>query len=178
MIDARRRLSRLLARCPSLQIIVTSRELLKVEGEADYAVPALTDDEAVALFTERSGVAPDTVVAELSRRLDNLPLAIELAAADAVMSVARSLSAWASAWTSQGWTRQRRASANLRATIAWSHDLLADHEKALFARLSVFADGCTLEAAEEVADADLDALQSLLEKSLVRRSVTASGCSR
>ena len=60
--------------------------------------------------------------------------------------------------------------ATLRATIEWSYDLLSPEEQRLFARLAVFAGGCTLEAAEEVCDADLDTLQSLVEKSLVRRT--------
>ena len=63
-----------------------------------------------------------------------------------------------------------RRQQTLRATIDWSHDLLSDEDRAVFRRLSVFAGGCSLEAAEEVAEADLDILQSLVEKSLVRHS--------
>ncbi len=66
----------------------------------------------------------------------------------------------------------------LRATIEWSYELLSAEEQQLFARLSVFAGGCTLEAAEEVADADLDTLQSLVEKSLLRFTDGATGCWR
>src|SRR5204862_7270370 len=66
----------------------------------------------------------------------------------------------------------------LRATIEWSHDLLADDERRLFARLAVFPGRCTLEAAKQVVGANLDTLQSLVEKSLVRQRVSVSGCWR
>ena len=107
----------------------------------------------------------------LCGRLDDLPLAVELAAARTpVLSPAkilerldRHLPALASA-VADAPARQR----TLEATIAWSYDLCSGEEQALFARLGVFVGGCTLEAAEEVCDADLDVLASLVGKQLVR----------
>ena len=171
VIDAAPEVSELLSRCPSLQMIVTSRELLKVAGEGDYAVPVLSDAEAVELFCARSNHAPDQAIRELCHRLDGLPLAIELAAArTSVMSVAQILDRLGRRLDMLKGGRDRDPrQATLRATIQWSHDLLPVAERDLFARLAIFSGGCTLAAAEEVAEADIDALQSLIEKSLVRR---------
>src|SRR6266536_4800918 len=81
VVDAAPGLSPLLQACPSLRVLVTSRELLRIQGEVEYAVPPLAEPEAAELFRTRSGLAPDETIAELCRRLDNLPLAVELAAA-------------------------------------------------------------------------------------------------
>lgn len=156
--------------CPNLKIVTTSRELLRIRGEVEYAVAPLATPEAVELFCARAGVEPDTTVAELCRRLDNLPLAVELAAArSGVLSPQQILDRLAQRLdVLKGGRDADPRQLTLRATIAWSHDLLTSDERRLFARLAVFRGGCTLDAAETVADADLDVLQSLVDKSLVR----------
>ena len=123
---------------------MTSRELLRVRGEVEYPVPPLAEPEAVALFCERSGLDPDETTAELCRRLDNLPLAVELAAArTGVLTPPQILDRLAQRLDLLKGGRDAEARQHtLRATIEWSHDLLADDEKQLFARLSVFAGGC------------------------------------
>jgi predicted ATPase len=172
VIDAAPEISSLLEACPDLQVLVTSRELLRVRGEVEYPVPPLAKREAVELFCTRSGLEPDDTIAELCRRLDNLPLAVELAAArTSVLSPAQIVERLSKRLdVFKGGRDADPRQATLRATIEWSHDLLTEEEKRLFARLAVFAGGCTLEAAEEVADADLDTLQSLVDKSLLRHS--------
>jgi tetratricopeptide (TPR) repeat protein len=132
----------------------------------------MTDAEAMELFCARSGLPASQSIRELCRRLDNLPLAVELAAARArVLSPDQLLERLSDRLDllkgrRDAETRQR----TLRATIAWSYELLDADERRLFARLSVFAGGCTVEVAEAVCDADLDTLQSLVEKSLVRHT--------
>jgi predicted ATPase len=172
VVDAARDLSSLLEACPNLRVIVTSRELLRIRGEIEYSVSPLVADEAVALFVARSGCEPEHAVRDLCHRLDNLPLAIELAAARArVLSIAQineRLSRRLDFF--QGGRDADPRQRTLRATIAWSFDLLTVGEQRLFERLGLFEGGCTLEAAESTADADVDTLQSLVEKSLVRRT--------
>ena len=172
VIDAAPELGVLLAACPNLKLLVTSRELLRVRGEVEYAVPPLARAEAIELFCTRSQLQPDDMIAELCGRLDDLPLAVELAAArTAVLSPPQILERLSKRLDLlQGGRDAEARQATLRATIAWSHDLLRDDERALFARLAVFQGGCTLDAAEEVAGADLDNLQSLVDKSLVRHT--------
>jgi predicted ATPase/class 3 adenylate cyclase len=196
--------SDLLAACPDLKVLVTSREPLRVRGEQEYAVDplALPDDRAVtpdavlgspavALFAQRArAIRPDfavtslnaAVVAELCRRLDGLPLAIELAAARVrllspqlmVGMLERRLQLLAAGARDLP-SRQR----TLRDTIAWSHDHLDDRERRLFRRLAVFVGGWTIQAAEAVGDPDdggLDVfagLDSLASKSLVRQGTGA-----
>jgi predicted ATPase/class 3 adenylate cyclase len=168
--------AQLLERCPRLSLLVTSREPLRLEGEWEYAVDPLREHEAVALFETRARAArrdfvADGQVREICSRLDNLPLAIELAAARVkVLSPAallerleRRLPVLAGG-TRDAPERQR----TLRATIEWSHDLLAPEEQTLFRRLGVFAGGATLETIETICDAELDTLASLVDKSLVR----------
>ena len=170
VIEAAPDLSALLRACPNLTLLVTSRELLRIEGEVEYAVPPLAEPEAVSLFCERSGLEPSEDISELCARLDLLPLAVELAAARTkALSPAQILERLSGRLDLlKGGRDADPRQQTLRATIAWSYELLNSDEQQLFARLSVFAGGCTLEAAEEVADADLDTLQSLVEKSLVR----------
>jgi predicted ATPase/class 3 adenylate cyclase len=159
--------------CPNLHLLVTSRALLRVEGERDYRVEPLPTDDAVALFRERAAVAePEDAVVEICRRVDCLPLAVELAAARTGLLPPPALLARLgqrlpvlTAGRRDAPERQR----TLRATIAWSYDLLDDEEQRLFGRLAVFAGSFDAPAAEEVAGAELDTLQSLVEKSLVRR---------
>nr|MDQ2981459.1 tetratricopeptide repeat protein [Actinomycetota bacterium] len=172
VVEAARPLSELLSACAGLECLVTSRELLRITGEREYAVPPLADPEAVELFCERAGLEPDDATPELCRRLDKLPLAIELAAARTnVVSPAQILERLASRLDLLKGGRDAEARhATLRATIAWSYELLTPEEQHFFARLAVFLGGCTLEAAEEIAGADLGTLQSLVEKSLVRHT--------
>jgi predicted ATPase len=178
VVDAAPDVAGLLTTCPRLDMLVTSRERLQVSGEHEYAVPPLAHEEGVGFFLARaravaSDFQPDDDVAEICRRLDDLPLALELAAARVkaltthqilerleqrlplLTGGARDLPA-----------RQR----TLRATIEWSYELLSEQERQLFEELGVFRGGCTLEAAEAVAGAGVDTLQSLVDKSLLRRT--------
>lgn len=172
VVEAAPELGELLERCPNLKLLVTSRELLRIRGEVEYPVLPLAEPEAVELFCARSQLEPDESIAELCRRLDDLPLALELAAArTSVLSPAQILERLTQRLDLlEGGRDSDPRQQTLRATIAWSHDLLDDRERALFARLAVFRGGCTLEAAEQVADADLDTLQSLVEKNLLRHT--------
>jgi predicted ATPase len=171
VVDAALELSSLLSVCPNLRVLVTSRESLRIEGEVAYPVPPLARTEAVELFCTRSGLAPADTIVELCDRLDDLPLAVELAAArTTVLSPPQILARLGQRLDLlKGGRDADPRQQTLRATIEWSHHLLGGKEKALFARLAVFA-GCTIEAAEEVAGADLDTLQSLIDKSLLRHT--------
>jgi predicted ATPase/class 3 adenylate cyclase len=164
-------LASLVEACPNLRLLATSRERLRVRGEREYAVPPLATEEAVMLFCELANVPADETIAELCQRLDDLPLAVELAAArTSVLSPAQILERVSRRLDLLKGGRDAEArQRTLRATIEWSHDLLTPEEQTLFARLSVFRGGCTLEAAEVVVDADLDTLQSLIDKSLLRQ---------
>jgi predicted ATPase/class 3 adenylate cyclase len=172
VVEAAPELSSLLSACPSLRLLVTSRELLRIQGEVEYAVPPLAEAEAVELFCARSQLGPDETVAELCRRLDSMPLAVELAAArTSVLSPTQILERLSQRLDLLRGGRDAEArQQTLRATIAWSHDLLDEDERRLFASLGVFDGGCTLEAAEAVGEADLDTLQSLVDKSLLRHA--------
>jgi tetratricopeptide (TPR) repeat protein len=130
----------------------------------------LQEPDAVSLFLERSQLEPSGEIAELCRRLDSLPLAVELAAARTkALSPEQILERLSQRLDLFRGGRDADArQQTLRATTAWSYDLLAEEEQRLIQALSVFAGGCTLEAAEEVGGADLDTLQSLVEKSLLR----------
>ena len=180
LLDAAPQISELVLKAPSVKAILSSRAPLRVSGEQEYPVPELADDDAVALFSERAqGIKPDfrlngdgPAVAEICRRLDGLPLAIELAAARAKVlsptALLERLDQRLPVLTGGGRDvpdRQR----TLRDTIAWSYELLDLTEQRLFARLAVFVGGFTLDGAEQVCDADLDTLTSLVEKSLVRQ---------
>jgi predicted ATPase len=172
VVEAAPELASLTEACPNLKLLVTSRELLRVRGEVEYRVPPLSEPEAVDLFGARSGLEPEATVEELCRRLDYLPLAVELAAARAaVLSPKQILERLSKRLDLLKGGRDADArQQTLRGAIEWSYDLLDADEQRLFARLAVFRGGCTLEAAEEVADADLDLLQSLVDKSLLRHS--------
>lgn len=172
VIEAAADLSRLLQACPNLRLLVTSRELLRIQGEEEYPVLPLAEPDAVALFVQRARIEPDEIVAELCGRLDNLPLAVELAAARVrVLSPQQILERISQRLDLlQAGRDADPRQQTLRATIGWSYDLLAADEQQLFAQLGVFAGGCTLAAAEKVVDAEIDVLQSLVEKSLVRRT--------
>jgi predicted ATPase/predicted Ser/Thr protein kinase len=167
-----------LASCPNLSVLVTSREPLRVSGEHEYAVPPLAHDEAVELFVARATAVKadfdaDEAVPEICRRLDELPLALELAAARVKALSPRQILARLEQrlpLLTGGARDLPERQRTLRAAIAWSYELLTGDEQRLFARLAVFSGGCTLEAAEEVAAADVDALQSLVDKSLLRHT--------
>ncbi len=200
--------SELLRAAPQLKIICTSQLVLHLYGEHDFQVPplalpnieepyrveGLAQYEAVRLFTERAQAArPDfaitpenaLVVADICRRLDGLPLAIELAAArikllnpQAVLARLQSRLGLLSSGARDLPVRQQ----TLRGAIEWSYELLADEEKKLFRRLSVFVGGCTLDAAEIVCNAEgdleidiLEGLAALLDKSLLRQEEALSG---
>ena len=172
VIDAATDLATLVEACPNLRLLVTSRERLRVRGEVEYPVAPLADPDAVALFCARAGVEPDATIAELCRRLDNLPLAVELAAArSSVLTPDEILTRMADRLDLLRGGRDAEArQQTLRATIVWSYELLTEAEQRLFARISVFAGGCDLESARAVVDADVDTLQSLVDKSLVRHT--------
>jgi len=171
VVAAAPQLATLVEVCPNMRVLVTSRERLRVRGEAEYAVPPLAAPEAVELFVARTGLEADATIGELCRRLDSLPLAIELAAArTAILSPAQILERIGDRLDLlKGGRDAESRQSTLRTTIAWSHDLLSDRERLLFARLSIFRGGWSLDAAEAICGADLDTLQSLVDKSLVRR---------
>jgi predicted ATPase/class 3 adenylate cyclase len=159
-------------------VLATSRTRLNVAAEQEYPVPTLPLDDAVALFSQRArqlkpAFEPDEQVRSIAARLDGLPLALELAAArvkvltpkQILERLGRSLDLLTSG-THDAPERQR----TLRATIGWSHDLLDKAEQELFARLAVFPGSFQLEAAEAICAADLDVLQSLVDKSLLRHT--------
>ena len=174
--DAARPLSELVAAAPALRLLATSREPLRIGGEVELDLPPLAEPEAVELFLARArAVRPDieatATVQELCEQLDRLPLALELAAARTkVLTPEALLERLGDRLDLLKGTRDAdERHATLRATIAWSHDLLDEEEQRLFAQLSVFRGGCTLAAAEEVCAAEVDTLASLLDKSLLRR---------
>ena len=175
VIAAAPELSAVLLSCPNLEVVVTSRERLRIGGEHVYPVPVLARAEARELFVARARAVrpdfePDEALDELCERLDDLPLALELAAARIVLLSTNQLLERLGARLDllRGGRDAESRQQTLRATIEWSHDLLEPGEQRLFARLAVFAGGSTLEAAEAVCGAELDTLQSLVEKSLVR----------
>jgi predicted ATPase len=174
--EVARPLAELVAAVPALRLLATSREALRIQGEAELDLPPLVPDEAVALFCERAqAVRPDVTrtdaVVQLCERLDGLPLALELAAARTKLLAPEALlDRLADRLDALKGTRDaEERHLTLRATIAWSYDLLDEDEQALFASLGVFRGGCTLDTAELVCEADLDTLASLLDKSLLRR---------
>jgi predicted ATPase/DNA-binding SARP family transcriptional activator len=186
VLDAAARMLDQIARhCPKVSVLATSREALGVEGERLLPVPPLTDEDAAQLFADRARAGrpdfdldhePVGAVAEICRRLDGLPLAIELAAAKMrVMSsldVARRLDRLR--LLSGGARGAHPRQQSLAATIDWSYHLLSAPEQSLFMRLSVFAGGFDLAAAHGVCgeggateDDTLDGLTGLVEKSMV-----------
>jgi predicted ATPase len=198
----------LLKAAPRMKVLVTSRAVLRLSGEREFPVPPLalpdpthlptlerlTEYEAVRLFMERAQAAKPgfqvteanaAAVAEICRRLDGLPLAIELAAARVKLLPPQLLLARLSSRLKvlTGGARDLPArQQTLRGTLDWSYNLLDVGEQTLFRRLGVFVGGCTLEAAEAICNTNadlpmdiLDGLQSLLDKSLVRQDEDADG---
>jgi predicted ATPase/DNA-binding SARP family transcriptional activator len=173
-------LGELLAAASGLTLLVTSRTPLRLSAEHEYRVPPLPAADAAQLFAVRArAVAPgfrrpseeSAEVAEICRRVDFLPLGIELAAARTRELAPAELLALlpSSLELGSGGARDLPArQRTLRATIDWSYDLLDPDAKELFARLAVFAGGCTLAAAEAVCETSRSALASLVAKSLLR----------
>lgn len=180
----------LLAACPQLTILATSREPLGLPGELSWRVPSLSlADEAIELFTDRARRArPEFVVTEENRalleqiceRLDGMPLAIELAAARVrALSLHQIVDSLHDRFRLLTAVRRQQT---LRASVDWSHALLTEPEQVLFRRLAAFAGGFDLDAAQAVgADSDvesyqlLDQLSLLVDKSLVVADDTADG---
>ena len=208
VIGAGASVNQLLTACPNLTVLASSRSALQVSGEQEYPVPPLnlpdpanlpslaqlSQYEAVALFIERArAVKPGfqvtnenaPAVAEISVRLDGLPLAIELAAArirvltpQAMLGRIGDRLGLLSAGSRDLPARQQ----TLRDAIAWSHDMLEEGDRELFARLSVFVAGAGLDEIESVCSGDggdtLDGLTSLIEKNLVRQAEGVGGEAR
>ena len=189
VVDACARfLDRLLALCPNLRVLATSREALAVPGEVQYALAPLPLDEAVDLFAQRAravsreftldaSVAPH--VQEICTHLDGMPLAVELAAARVktlpVAEIAARLNDRFALLTSGSRTAQARHQ-TLRATVDWSYQLLSDPERTVLRRLSVFSGLWSVQAAEEVcADEPVDRGEVLhLVERLVDRSLVVA----
>ena len=171
VVDAAASVSSLLAACANLTVICTSRELLRVRGEVEYPLPPLSVGDATALFYERAQILESPSVATICSRLDGLPLAIELAAARTSLLSPEQLLERLSQRLDllKGGRDVEPRQQTLRATIAWSFDLLNEHEQQAFSRLGIFVGGCPLEVAEEVCEADVDTIASLLDKNLIRR---------
>jgi predicted ATPase len=202
LVQAAPTVAELLAIAPNLKILVTSRAALHVYGEHEFPVPplALPDSRlmstveilsqcpAVALFAQRAVAAkPDfalnpenaLAIAEICVRLDGLPLAIELAAARIKVLSPGAMQARLESrlmLLTGGARDLPQRQQTLRAAMDWSYDLLSPAEQKLFARLSVFVGGCTLEGAEAVCDTKgdlgidlLDGMASLVDKSLVQQ---------
>ena len=201
VIDAGPEVAALLTVARRVKVMVTSREVLRVAGEHQYEVAPLTVDvfpggegeaEAVELFAERAQAALHDfvlsdenrpVVTEICRRLDGMPLAIELAAAwvrvlplETVLAKLGSRLTLLTGGARDLPDRQR----SLLSTIAWSYDLLEDDDRRLFERLGVFAGGWSLDAAEEVCGGEgvddvFGGLVSLADKSFLRRRGVVGG---
>jgi predicted ATPase/DNA-binding SARP family transcriptional activator len=179
---------RLLSQCAGLRILATSREPLGVPGErvwplAGLGVPADADTSAAAVRTEAVRLLADRgaaakpgfavnagnigVAAALCRRLDGLPLAIELAAAQLRVLAIDEVAARLDERLELADTRAPDRHRTMRAAIDWGHDLLAEEEQALFRRLAVFVGGCDPAAAQRVADAQPDVLDRLVDQSML-----------
>jgi predicted ATPase/DNA-binding SARP family transcriptional activator len=177
--------ARLAAQAPRLTLLVTSRAVLHVSGEHVFPVAPLAEEDAVELFVQRAGLLEPTFVRtpendadirEVCRRVDCLPLAIELAAARirtlTPQALGERLDRRLRLLTSGPRdlpARQR----TLRETIAWSVDLLGVRERDIFAQIAVFPGGASLDAAEAVCGADIDSLAALVDDHLLRREDVA-----
>jgi predicted ATPase/class 3 adenylate cyclase len=176
LLEAARALAELLAACAELRLLVTSRAPLRISGERELRLDPLPEREANTLFVERAlavgrRLEPDATVGAICRRLDNLPLALELAAARTKLLEPPALLArlerslpFLTGGRRDAPERQR----TLRATLEWSYQLLDEETRSLLARLAVFAGSFTIGAAEEVCEADLEALAALIDFSLLK----------
>jgi len=191
---AARVVGRLLRASPELRVLTTSREPLGLEGEVVYQVTPLAEPEAVTLFRERAQAAMpgfevtpanQAVVGRLCRTLDGIPLAIEFAAvrlrALSLDQIVRHLEGELEVPSPAGPGRPERQQ-TLRATMNWSHELLSGPEQVLWRRLSAFAGGFELEAAQEVClggsltpPGVLAGVVGLVERSIVLRDPGAEG---
>lgn len=179
--DAAPSFARLAAQAPRLTLLVTSRAVLHVSGEHVFPVAPLDEEDAVELFLQRarlleprfSPTPGDTAdVGEICRRVDCLPLAVELAASRIRTLTPRALLERLDTRLGllTGGPRDLPArQQTLRETIAWSVELLDEHARAVLARLAVFPGGATLDAAAAVCSADVDTLAALVDDHLVRR---------
>jgi predicted ATPase len=176
-------------RCPRVVVLATSREPLGVDGETIVSVRSLPLEASAQLFVERAlairadlAAEPDESIAEICRRLDGVPLALELAAARVASMTPAEIAArlderfrLLTGGRRTALERQR----TLRGPVDWSFDLLRPSEQRVLGRLSVFAGGFTLRAAEAIAaDAEIlviDAVESLVKKSMVVAEVTSGG---
>jgi predicted ATPase len=177
--EASSHFAELVARAPRVTFLVTSRAVLHVSGEHVFPVTPLAEDDSVELFSQRARLlepsfeitaANEEDVREICRRVDGLPLAIELAAARIRTLTPRALRKRLERRLGllTGGPRDLPArQQTLRETIAWSVDILAEREKEVFARLAIFPAGATLEAAEHVCGADPDVLGELVDHHLV-----------
>src|SRR5580692_1272161 len=177
-IEAARAVAELLSGAPGCGVIVTSRERLGVAAEQEYPVAPLSPRAAVELFTARArqvepGYEPGAEIDAICERLDRLPLALELAATRVkLLSEQQLLTRMEQRLPLLAGGRRDlpERQRTMRATIAWSYDLLSEPEQRLFTRLAVFVGSFELEAAEQICDAELDAMRSLIDKSLVRHA--------
>lgn len=199
LLEAGLPLAQLLTACPRLKVLVTSRVVLRLQGEHNYEVPTLELPppgylpslevdryEGIHLFAERARAARSgfrittenaSAVIELCRRLDGLPLAIELAAARVSLLPPKAMLARLGnrlALLTGGARDLPDRQRTLRATLDWSYGLLDVDERWLFARLAVFAGGSTLEAAKAISDLGnetgvLQHMSALVDKSLVQQ---------
>jgi len=177
----------LLANVPRLTILVTSRAVLHLSGEHVYPVEPLADEAAVALLIERAreaeprfnpGPADEDPMRRICRRLDGLPLAIELAASRIRTLTPAELLARLEPRLPllTGGPRDLPArQQTLRATLEWSFELLEEQEQRDVTRLAVFAGGCTLDAAEAVCGTTVESLASLVDHNLLRRRPSPEG---
>ena len=181
--------ARLLTATPQLKIVVTSRERLRLSGEHEYPVPSLPDSDAVTLFELRAKAAKPSFRVELDRepvsaicrRLDGLPLAVELAAARVKMIAPSALLARLEQRLPTligGPNDMPERQRTLRATIEWSYLLLDREEQDAFARVSIFVNGWTAAAAEAVCGTRPEVLESLIDKSLARQEEGFEGVPR
>ena len=178
VIEAARAVAELLSGAPGCGVIVTSRERLGVAAEQEYPVAPLSPHSAVELFTARArqvepGYEPGAEIDAICERLDRLPLALELAATRVKLLSGQQLLTRLEQrlpLLAGGRRDLPERQSTMRATIGWSYDLLSEPEQRLFTRLAVFVGSFELEAAEQICDADLDAMRSLIDKSLVRHA--------
>jgi predicted ATPase/class 3 adenylate cyclase len=186
LVEAADDIAHLLGATTQLRLLVTSREPLQIAAEQVYLVPVLAREPASSLFTMRARAAdpsfePDENVIAICARLDWLPLAIELAAARAPLLNPREMLGRLSQRLTILASHRRDLpprQRTLRSAIAWSYELLSPPQAQAFNRLAVFGGSFSLEAAESVCAAELDVLQSLVERSLVARVTDSTGTPR
>jgi predicted ATPase/class 3 adenylate cyclase len=176
LLPAATELSSLLGRAPQVKLLVTSRVRLRVAGEQEFALDPLPHDEAVAFFVERAqavrrDIRADEAVGEICRRLDGLPLALELAASRVKVlepSILRERLERRLPLLTGGTRDAPERQQTLHATIEWSYELLEPSLQRAFRRLAVFAGSFSLDAAESVTDTSLEEIATLVDWSLLK----------